>query len=276
MGHAAGARARGTCGVDAALTEEMFRTLPRAARVSLELLHPIGQGNNVSEAKHQELLDDARVSVCRSAGAARHVHGVPHHRLDPRVLPVAARGFYCRPLPLRPRRRGVEPAGALGRLRGPYILQPRRSRAPSLGARDASRRLLPLRSIRPQGWLTRSRGYARADRRAPLRTFACTCAPKNQLDARLRRRRRVIPSDPSYPDLVPVAVAGRSARNYRCRSTSRRPPGRCTRRRPSGRSSAASTVFCWSRTFFVDGKGSKSRLARPPSRASSRRTAVYT
>ena len=34
----------------------MFRTLPRAARVSLELLNPVGQGNDVSEAQHQELL----------------------------------------------------------------------------------------------------------------------------------------------------------------------------------------------------------------------------
>ena len=49
-------RLRGTCAVDDDNTEEMFRTLPRAARVSLELLNPVGQGNDVSEAKHQELL----------------------------------------------------------------------------------------------------------------------------------------------------------------------------------------------------------------------------
>ena len=56
-------RLRGTCAVDNDNTEEMFRTLPRPARVSLELLHPIGQGNDVSEAKHQELLADVEAST---------------------------------------------------------------------------------------------------------------------------------------------------------------------------------------------------------------------
>ena len=55
-------RLRGTCAVDDDNTEEMFRTLPRAARVSLELLNPVGQGNDVSEAKHQELLADVEAS----------------------------------------------------------------------------------------------------------------------------------------------------------------------------------------------------------------------
>ena len=55
-------RLRGKCEKDAALTAEMFRTLPRAARVSLELLNPIGQGHDVSEAKHQELLADVEAS----------------------------------------------------------------------------------------------------------------------------------------------------------------------------------------------------------------------